>query len=70
MGDCEQLLEHMISESPINCKHNPYYGGLFNGNDCIQLVHNMDFVISKLEEELVIFCNSIFRTSFGFDEYR
>ena len=50
MGNCERLIERMISESPINCKHNPYYSGSFNGNDCLRLVENMDYVFDELKK--------------------
>ena len=32
-GEAERLIEKIISEEHINCKHNPYYSGSFNGND-------------------------------------
>ena len=50
MGPCEQVVEQLISELPINCKHNPYYDGSFNGNDCIQLVENMAFILEQLNK--------------------
>ena len=52
MGKCEQLIERLITKSPINCKHNTYYSGSFNGNNCLRLVQNMDFVMNKLQEKL------------------
>ena len=48
MGPCEQVVEQLIRELPIKCKHNPYYAGSFNGNDCIRLVENMDFILDSL----------------------
>ena len=51
MGPRERIIERLITEPPINCKHNPYYAGAFNGNDCIRLVKNMSFILNSLQEQ-------------------
>jgi len=48
-GKYERVLEHVI-ETVINCKHNPFYGGSFNGNDCFRLLHNNDLLFDALIE--------------------
>ena len=48
MGQGERALEHTIAESPISAKHNPFYGGSFNGNDCIRLVANHTLLFEAL----------------------
>ena len=51
MGPCKCMIERLITKSPINCKHNPYYAGSFNGNDCIWLVENASFIFDSLEDK-------------------
>ena len=51
MGPCERMIERLITEAPINCKHNPYYAGSFNGNDCIQFIENASFIFDFLEDK-------------------
>lgn len=48
MGKGESIIEGMISEPPINCKHNPYYNQCFNGADAIRLVENMEIILREL----------------------
>ena len=48
MGKGESLVEKMIAEPPIICKHNPYYSGSFNGSDCLRLAENMDQLLCEL----------------------
>jgi hypothetical protein len=40
-GPIERALEWSICNYPISAKHNPYYGGAFNGNDCMRLLANV-----------------------------
>ena len=51
MSPCKCMIERLITKSPINCKHNPYYAGSFNGNDCIWLVENASFIFDSLEDK-------------------
>jgi hypothetical protein len=34
-GRLERILERIIKSYAIYAKHNPYYGGAFNGKDCM-----------------------------------
>jgi hypothetical protein len=47
-GSIECALEYVISAYPISAKHNPYYGGSFNGNDCMRLLKNVPTLFEKL----------------------
>jgi len=47
-GPIERQLEWVISSYPILAKHNPYFGGSFNGNDCIRILENVQTVFSNL----------------------
>jgi len=47
-GPIERQLEWVISSYPISAKHNPYFGGSFNGNDCIRILENVQTVFSNL----------------------
>lgn len=51
-GKYERVLERVI-ETVINCKHNPFYGGSFNGNDCFRLLHNNDLLFDALISDLL-----------------
>ena len=51
MGPCKRMIERLITKSPINCKHNTYYSGSFNGNYCIRLVENASFIFESLEDK-------------------
>ena len=42
-GPVEHALESVISANPILAKHNLYYGGSFNGNDCTRLFRKCEF---------------------------
>jgi len=46
----EWALEMVILKYPILAKHNPYYAGSFNGNDCQQLLENVDLIFECLTE--------------------
>lgn len=50
MGTYEALLERKISEDPINAEHNPFYGGAFNGNDCVRLVLNHGSIFDAINK--------------------
>jgi len=47
-GKYESVLEAVISTDPINAKHNPFYSGSFNGNDCQRLMHNFELLFDSL----------------------
>lgn len=47
-GKYEGLLEKIISSPPIKAKHNPFYNGSFNGNDCFRLLENVDLTFEQL----------------------
>ena len=49
MSPCKRMIERLITEPPINCKHNPYYAGSLNGNDCILIIENTSFIFDSLE---------------------
>ena len=44
----ERTLESVISANPISAKHNLYYGGSFNGNDCTRLLENVNLIFKCL----------------------
>jgi hypothetical protein len=46
----ESELERLISNSPIAAKHNPFYEGAFNGNDCFRLIENHELICKMLKE--------------------
>ena len=46
-GKYERVVE-LILETEINCKHNPFYGGCFNGNDCMRLLQNSSLLFQAL----------------------
>ena len=50
-GKYESVLEACISTDPINVKHNPFYSGSFNGNDCQRLMHNFELLFDCLRTE-------------------
>jgi hypothetical protein len=50
-GKYESVLEACISTDPINVKHNPFYSGSFNGNDCQRLMHNFELLFDCLHTE-------------------
>jgi hypothetical protein len=43
-GGYNMMLESVISNTPISAKHNPFYKGAFNGNDCFRLIANHDLI--------------------------
>jgi hypothetical protein len=47
-GSMERALEYVISVYPISAKHNPYYGGSFNGNDCMHILENVPLLFQSL----------------------
>ena len=47
-GKFEGLLEKIIASSPIKAKHNPFYSGSFNGNDCFRLLENYELIFNEL----------------------
>ena len=49
-GRYEQTLERLIGTPPINAKHNPFYGGSFNGNDCFRLLQNYGLIVDCLRD--------------------
>eukprot|EP00590_Aulacoseira_subarctica_P003858 CAMPEP_0172421018 /NCGR_PEP_ID=MMETSP1064-20121228/7305_1 /TAXON_ID=202472 /ORGANISM="Aulacoseira subarctica , Strain CCAP 1002/5" /LENGTH=390 /DNA_ID=CAMNT_0013161213 /DNA_START=695 /DNA_END=1864 /DNA_ORIENTATION=- len=49
-GPMERSLEWVISNHPISAKHNPYFGGSFNGNDCNRLLENVQSIFNALLE--------------------
>jgi hypothetical protein len=49
-GRYEQTLERLIGQPPINAKHNPFYGGSFNGNDCFRLLQNHRLIVKSLRD--------------------
>jgi hypothetical protein len=49
-GKYEQTLERLIGQPPINAKHNPFYGGSFNGNDCFRLLQNYRLIVENLRD--------------------
>ena len=49
-GKYEQTLERLIGQPPINAKHNPFYGGSFNGNDCFRLLQNYRLIVDSLRD--------------------
>lgn len=42
-----RVVEHII-EALIDCKHNPFDGGYFNGNDCMRLLENCSLLFEML----------------------
>ena len=53
----EHALENVIGLSPIFAKHNPFYGGSFNGNDCFRLLHNFSLLFTALCKAYDVNCN-------------
>jgi hypothetical protein len=51
-GTYERLLEFLIGSSPFNARHNPFYSGAFNGNDCFRLMENHALIFDMLRETL------------------
>ncbi len=49
-GPIEHALEWTVASYPISAKHKPYYGGAFNGNDCIQLLTNVFDIFRNVQE--------------------
>jgi hypothetical protein len=49
-GRYENKLEYLISRSPINAQHNPFYNGSFNGNDCFRLIENYELIFNSLKD--------------------
>jgi predicted hotdog family 3-hydroxylacyl-ACP dehydratase len=49
-GYYEGVLEQTISNGPIKAKHNPFYNGAFNGNDCMRLLAHYQLLFKKLRE--------------------
>ena len=47
-GPLEHALETVIGQSPISAKHNPFYGGSFNGNDCFRIIENYSLLFVAL----------------------
>ena len=47
-GPMERAFEYVISVYPISAKHNPYYGGSFNGNDCMRILENVPLLFQSL----------------------
>ena len=47
-GPVEHALESVISANPILAKHNLYYGGSFNGNNCTRLLENVNLIFKCL----------------------
>jgi hypothetical protein len=47
-GRLERILERIIKSYPISTKHNPYYGGAFNGNDCMRILENIISLFNQL----------------------
>jgi hypothetical protein len=46
-GKYERVVERII-DAVINCKHNPFYGGSFNGNDCFRLLEGYALLFEAL----------------------
>ena len=49
-GKFESILEKVIGLTPILARHNPFYSGSFNGNDCFRLMQNYLVLFQKLRE--------------------
>jgi hypothetical protein len=49
-GRYEASLEKTISNQPIKAKHNPFYSGAFNGNDCFRLMENNELLFKELRK--------------------
>ena len=49
-GKYESIIEQVIGSAPINAKHNPFYNGSFNGNDCQRLLHNYNILFEELRK--------------------
>jgi hypothetical protein len=49
-GTYERLLEFLIGSSPFNARHNPFYSGAFNGNDCFRLMENHALIFDMLRK--------------------
>ena len=53
----EHTLEDAISTYPISAWHNPFYGGAFNGNDCLLLLLNIPLLFDALHSLYLKECN-------------
>jgi hypothetical protein len=49
-GPIECALEWTVASYPISAKHNPYYCGAFNGNECIRLLANVFEIFRNVQE--------------------
>jgi hypothetical protein len=49
-GRHEQTPERLIGKPPINAKHNPCFGGSFNGNNCFRLLQNYGLFVDCLRD--------------------
>jgi hypothetical protein len=47
-GRYESCVEDVISKSPINAQHNPFYNGAFNGNDGLRLIQNYKLLFTSV----------------------
>jgi hypothetical protein len=47
-GRLERILERIIKSYPISAKQNPYYGGAFNGNNCMRILENTISLFNQL----------------------
>ena len=46
----ESVLKKVIGLAPILARHNPFYSGSFNGNDCFCLMKNYELLFQKLQK--------------------
>lgn len=49
-GKFKSVIEELIKIAPILAKHNPFYSGSFNGNDCLRLMQNYEILFTKLQK--------------------
>jgi len=49
-GTYERVLVEKIIETVINCKHNPFYGGSFNGNICARLLEGYTLLFKAIRD--------------------
>jgi hypothetical protein len=49
-GCYKASLEKTISNQPIKAKHNTFYSGAFNGNDCFRLMKKNELLFRKLRK--------------------
>jgi hypothetical protein len=49
-GMYERLLGFFIGSSPFNAKHNSFYSGAFDGNDCFRLMENHALIFEMLRK--------------------